>query len=178
MTTEAFLDLPETLTRIELIDGVVIYPFGYDESNAMSPAPTVPHQKAVRILFRVIDRIDTGSAWFSPLDVVFPDGNTLQPDVFWFSETNMPDETAKRILGVPDLIIEVISPSSDSHDRIKKFQLYDKAGVAEYWLAELRTETMDVWQLTDGTYQKSGTFRDNFHSPILDAEIPVASVFV
>ncbi|MEQ8675660.1 MAG: Uma2 family endonuclease [Aggregatilineales bacterium] len=178
MTTEEFLALPETLTRIELIDGVVIYPFGYDEGNAMSPAPTAPHQNAVRNLFLVVNDLKKGDTWFTPLDVEFPDGSVLQPDVFWYSENHKPDKSGKHIVDIPDLIIEVLSPSSDNHDKNKKFHIYEKAGVAEYWLADTRAETVDVWQLIDGEYQKLGTFRNNFHSPILDAEIPVTGVFV
>lgn len=179
MTTDEFLDLPETLTHIELIDGVVVYPHGYPgKEQKMSPSPRYDHQRTVRQVFKIIDSAGGGEALFAPMDLVLPDGTTIQPDVMWIAENNDRVRRANRIHGVPDLVVEVFSPSTRKHDKIDKFRLYEKASIREYWMIDPIDEIIEVCILHEGKYGRENyTDGESFTSPILNTEVIVKKIF-
>lgn len=136
LVTEAeFLALPESMDRIELIDGEVILP----------PSPTARHQLVLGRLFRAL--ADWGDAHpptfvgLAPLDVRLSPGRIVQPDLFvmrggW-------DGSETPIDRVPELVIEVLS-ARRGYDRITKRLLYAEAGVAEYWIVDANANTVEV----------------------------------
>ncbi len=161
ITAADFAQLPETTTPTQLIDGEII----------VSPSPKTPHQRAVLRLVMLITRLtDTGEVFIAPMDVHLDDKNVVQPDVFWVR-----GEGSACILkndgywyGAPDLVIEVISPSSLRMDKVTKFNLYEQHGVAEYWLADLETHLLEVWvRGDDGKYTRQGAYTDSFESVLL-----------
>jgi len=116
---------------------------------------------------------------FAPMDVTLPDGSVVQPDVFLIragSDRAMVDKTVK---GVPDLVVEVLSPSTKRYDRTDKFTLYQSAGVPEYWLIDPTVQVIEVWQLVDGVYQEHGAYKagEQFSSPLLSASFSVEALF-
>ncbi len=137
VTTLEFYQLPESMLPVELIDGEII----------MSPAPELVHQDAGGDLFVFLrTKIPTGKAYMAPLDVELDEHNVLQPDVLWVA----PDSTCKpfegkRLLGAPDFVAEVLSPSSGARDRKKKFRLYEKFGTREYWILDPVARLIEVW---------------------------------
>ncbi len=127
VTEEEFLALPETMDRVELVDGEVI----------VSPSPSFWHQDRVRRLVVALsgwaDQVrDTHTVCVAPLDVRFGDGCILQPDAFVLKGSVPPDHEGP-LDRTPVLCIEVLS-SNRSYDRITKRFIYAGAGVAEYWI--------------------------------------------
>ena len=136
-TIEEFWALPESMLPIEYINGEII----------MAPTPTVLHQTVLRNLFRTLDefvlRTKVGSILFSPLDVVLPSGDVVQPDAFFL--TNEEAERAlaeKRVHGAPAFLVEILSPGSVKHDALTKRGLYERNGVREYWIVDPKAKTI------------------------------------
>jgi len=134
--------------RWELIEGV---PY------AMSPAPFQRHQEICGEIFGQLREFLKGKhckVFIAPFDVRLnadkEDDTVCQPDVLVVCDNARLD--GKRCNGAPDLIVEVLSPSTARHDRVVKFRLSQQAGVREYWLIDPDTETVQVNILKDGQY--------------------------
>ncbi len=138
--------------RWELIDG---------EAYAMAPAPTISHQTLVLSIAKQIDEALDGApcrALIAPVDVLLPsldeaDKHTttvVQPDIFVVCD---PEKiTERNVRGAPDWIIEVLSPSTARHDHLTKRDLYQRAGVREYWLVHPVDRVLTIYVLQDGQY--------------------------
>lgn len=133
--------------RWELIDGV---PY------AMA-APSTKHQGSAGYIFLQIGQFLRGKkcrVFFSPIDVRLNadtwDNTVVQPDLLIVCDKSKIDE--KGIIGAPDMIIEVLSPSSASHDMITKFMLYLKSNVREYWIVDPVMGNVIVNILEDDKY--------------------------
>lgn len=134
--------------RWELIDGV---PY------AMSPAPTQKHQEITGEIFAQLHAFLKGKpckVFISPFDVrlnASDDDNTVfQPDLLVVCDQSKLD--GKSCKGAPDLIIEVLSPSTSRIDRMIKFQKYLQAGVKEYWIVDPETKTVQLNVFENGRY--------------------------
>jgi len=123
----------------------------------MSPSPLSIHQQ---ILFKlseiiVLYHIDHGrkGQWFyAPMDVKFDAGNVLQPDIFYITEERTIEIIKERVEGAPDLIIEILSPSSAYYDLRQKKDVYEKYGVKEYMIIDPIAQNADLYVLKDGVY--------------------------
>ncbi len=173
MTAKEFLQLPETNLPLQLLDGEVI------EMNA----PTLPHQDVVGntfVLFKLKARELGGKAYVAPVDVYFDELNIPQPDIMWLApDTQCQMVGTERLSGAPDLIAEVLSPTTAHIDRKKKFRLYEKYGVREYWLVEPRDQLIEVWQHQEGRFTLLDAYGvgETFVS-LLIGEVEVATLFV
>lgn len=172
MTAAEFLQLPESNLPIQLLNGEVI------EMNA----PTLPHQDVVGntfVLFKLKAKQLGGKAYVAPVDVYFDELNIPQPDVIWLA----PDSQCQmigveRLSGAPDLIAEVLSPSTAHIDRKEKFHLYEKYGVREYWLIDPRDELIEVWQHQDGRFVRLELYgAGEIFTSSLIGEVEVAELF-
>jgi Uma2 family endonuclease len=127
--------------RRELIDGELF----------VSPSPIVRHQQAVLAIAAALHayaRVRGGLVLPAPMDVVFADDTAVQPDVVYLSADRVGELTAERIVGVvPDLLVEVSSPSTRRLDLIKKRNLYERERVPEYWFVDLEADQVDVHRL-------------------------------
>lgn len=172
MSSAEFLALPESNLPMELLNGEIF----------MSPAPTIGHQRSVRQIFKVVDELSTdGEVFFAPADVYFDEDNTVQPDVFWISAHNTHCSLVEEhyCQGAPDLIVEVLSPGTGRQDKNAKFNLYQKYGVREYWIADPVHKVLEVWQLQDGRYTRQGAYgpEDTFESAVLGKSVDVSKIF-
>ncbi|MEK5036488.1 Uma2 family endonuclease [Sporosarcina sp. FSL K6-3457] len=137
----------------ELIDGI---PYN------MTPAPTTHHQQIVGELFfalRTHFGNDGCSVFVAPYDIQIDEVDEytiVQPDISVFCNKNQVGE--KRAQGASDLMIEVLSPSTALKDRNHKFNLYERTGVTEYWLADPHNKTIEVYGLSEGRYLKRQVF--------------------
>ncbi len=114
--------------RWELIDGV---------AWAMTPAPTFKHQRVVGNVYRIIANALVSKSCvpgIAPTDIVLSEHDVVQPDVFVVCDPQK--ITEQKILGAPELIVEVLSPGTSLKDRREKKQLYEHHGVQEYLLIE------------------------------------------
>ena len=130
---EEFWSLPESVLPTEYIDGEII----------MAPTPTVPHQLVVGNIYTALRAFvqDKEGGWIfvSPLDVVLPTGEVVQPDVFFLNAKQTERALrAKRVEAVPPFLVEILSPASIRHDRVRKRELYEKNGVREYWIVDVK----------------------------------------
>ena len=141
-------------TRWELIDGV---------AYAMAPAPTVRHQDIAGHIYAQALFCLEGKpcrVLIAPVDVRLPkpsqdDDRTdtvVQPDVLAVCD---PDKITERgIRGAPDWVVEVLSPSTASHDNILKRRTYEQAGVREFWLVHPTDRILLIYRLENGVYGK------------------------
>ena len=119
------------------------------------PAPTTEHQRILGRLYKTLDefveRARLGDVLISPIEVVLSKSTVIQPDILFVSKERL-GVVKDRIFGPPDLVVEIVSPSSYVKDRYEKFRIYEKYGVKEYWIVLPREKVIEVWCLRDGKY--------------------------
>ena len=142
-TISDYLALPDDV-RVELIDGVF-----YEMA-----APTSVHQRIAGMIHTVFDRFVEENEGpcvplISPVDVQLDcdDRTMVQPDVLVICDQNK--LTRARIIGAPDLVNEVLSPSNWYHDMVRKKMKYQLAGVREYWIVVPEEKKVLVFLFTD-----------------------------
>ena len=123
----------------------------------MSPAPELFHQRWARKIFLAVERhIEAGKlgeVFFAPVDVVLDEKNVVQPDLVFVSNANAGILERRGIMGTPDLVVEIISPTSLRRDRYDKRELYARSGVKEFWLADVANRSIEILSLQKGGYQ-------------------------
>ena len=127
VTYDDYAKTPED-ERWELLDGELI----------MAAAPNMKHQSVQsntdwHVQRFVRDR-DLGRVFNAPTDVVLSEHDVVQPDLVFVSSEREHIITDANIQGAPDLVVEILSPSTASRDWRDKLDLYARHGVAEYWL--------------------------------------------
>ena len=172
-----YYQLPEYKEHdlIQLINGEVV----------ISMPPILKHQDIVReilIILALIARKLGGKAYDSPIEVRLDDHNIFEPDVLYIQADNLAitQQDVKRIVGAPNLVVEVLSPSTAKFDRQEKYQAYEKCGVQEYWIVDPVYEVVEVWNLSEaGHYIRQGAFADDdsFKSIVLSENISVKAIF-
>jgi Uma2 family endonuclease len=140
--------------RCELIDGA---------AYLMSPAPGLEHQDVAGEIYRQLAnqlRDRTCRVFIAPVDVRLPKGQeadesidtVVQPDLLVVCDASKLDRRGVR--GAPDFVIEVLSPSTASHDQVIKRRVYERAGVEEYWLVHPTDRIVSIYRLVNGEYHK------------------------
>lgn len=172
-TAAEFALLPESSERVELIHGELVY----------MPTPKDAHQTVVLMIALLLTQITAGrgKVKISPLDVYFDDENVLQPDVFWVSgpESKCQLGADDYWHGAPDLVVEVLSPSTAKHDKEAKFAIYQQTGVREYWIADPANRYIEPFALQNSTFASLGTFilGEMFTSPVLGQAVDISLIF-
>lgn len=123
--------------------------------------PTNKHQRFIWLLNSVlsffVNEQKLGELRTAPFEVkLWPDGPSREPDLIFVSQENLAKLDEKRFNGAPDLVVEIVSPSSVREDKIRKFQEYERAGVREYWLIDPRPhlQTVEIFGLNEvGEYE-------------------------
>lgn len=144
LTYKDLLDLPEDGLRHELIDG----------EHYVSPAPKARHQaasfKLSGMFYVYLEEHSLGSAYTAPFDVLFSDFDMVEPDLLYVSHARMLRQmTEDRLVGAPDLVVEILSKSSRRIDEGVKLRLYERFGVSEYWVIDPDAEIVRVYRLRD-----------------------------
>ena len=152
ITWEEFRDMeiPDGDTSIyELINGIIV----------KRSSPNTPHQEASFRLsgwFGIYNRKKKVGRFFTaPYDVYF-DKHTagIQPDLLYVSnENNGIIKEGNGIVGIPDLVVEIISPGSVDKDRVTKKDVYERFGVKEYWILDTQWKTIELFVLDKEKYQ-------------------------
>lgn len=168
MSVSEFRALPETNEAIiEHINGVVFV-----------DSPVDPHQEVVLNAALLVKALaPQGKTRVAPMDV-YLGNDTVQPDVFWVApESECILRPDNRWQGPPDLVIEVLSPTTAQRDKEGgvKFQLYQQHGVREYWIIDPVYQSIEVF----AQFNRLGEFwsGQTFQSPLLGAEVTVTRIF-
>ena len=120
----------------------------------MTPAPVIRHQRVSKrlqsALMRLLEETGHGEVFDAPCLVEFPGtGDRVQPDLLFVSNERRGIITEKAVHGAPDLVVEILSPSTAHRDRGIKLDLYARRGVREYWIADPVEDVVDVWRFGD-----------------------------
>jgi Uma2 family endonuclease len=129
------------------------------EAYAMTPAPSTRHQRITLHLCTVFGQFFKGTKCqpFPALtDVVFDEHNVVQPDLLVVCDQTK--ITERNIQGAPDLIVEIISPSTALKDKREKLALYERFGVREYLIIYPAEELVERLVLSDGSYGPAEVF--------------------
>ena len=152
-TYDDYTALPEDENRYEIVNGVLI----------MAPTPTPEHQDIVGEFFSAlrthIKLAGLGRVFMAPIDVDLGPKNVYQPDLVVILNAHLERVTEKKIIGAPDLVVEVASPSTAAYDRLTKYEKYAQAGITEYWIVKPKPRTIEVLVLELGEYRSLGIFR-------------------
>src|ERR1700686_3430551 len=151
-TYDDYAALPGDGLRYEIVNGGLI----------MAPAPDGRHQDAVlRIAHYLLVHVEftgLGKVRVAPFDVQLSQKNVFQPDVLVILNAHLDRVLDKKVVGAPDLVVEVASPGTALYDRVNKYEKYAGAGVQEYWLANTDTRTIQLLVLEAGEYRSLGVF--------------------
>ncbi len=146
LTYEHYACIPTDGKRHEIIDGV----------HYVNPAPNLNHQTlSRRIQFQLYTQIELtnrGVVFDAPVDLQLTEFDIVQPDLVVVLADNKDILTHPKIDGVPDLVIEILSPSNPKHDRDLKKQLYQRVGIPEYWIVDPLNEAIEQYVLSGGKY--------------------------
>ena len=128
-----YVNAPED-RRYELLDGDLV----------MVPAPKRSHQNALLDLAVDLEllmrRTGMGQVFAAPFDVVLTNTDVVQPDIIFVSTERAHIITEDNVQGAPDLVVEILSPSTANRDRTFKRSLYARHGVKEYWIVRYQTQ--------------------------------------
>lgn len=142
-TYDEYLSWPEN-ERWEIIDG---------DLYCMTPAPGLKHQRITGLFFNQLTNKLAGkpcSPWISPVDVVLSEHDVVQPDISVVCDKNK--ITDANIQGPPDLVIEVLSPSTALKDKRGKKNLYERYGVKEYIIIDILDGYVERYILNNNRY--------------------------
>jgi Uma2 family endonuclease len=151
-TYEEYADIPDDDARYELLTGVLY----------MSPPPTDSHQFANNLIQTYltihVQFAGLGRVIGPPFNIILSPTDVVQPDVTVVLTEHLDRITQRGVVGAPDLVVEIASPSTATHDRSGKFAAYERAGVPEYWIVDPHARTVEVWVLVDARYRSRGVF--------------------
>lgn len=153
---------PDDGNRHEIIDG----------DHYMNPVPSTYHQavsmRLAYLLFGLIEGNHLGRVFFAPIDVQLSDHDIVQPDLIVIVKDRVQMITPAKIKGAPDLIIEILSPSTRENDMTLKKELYQRTGVKEYWIVDPEDQSLKQFVLDSGKYKASNGTNDKVVLSFLD----------
>jgi Uma2 family endonuclease len=145
-TYEDYRQLPEDGRRYELMEGELF----------VSPSPSTRHQIVLGRLFHALMKAldDPGLAqiFCAPMDLVLAPTSVVQPDIIVVGAARASIIGAQALQGVPDVVVEILSPSSLDRDQHIKRRLYQGFAIPEYWVVDPEHGMMVVYRLDEGSY--------------------------
>lgn len=141
-TYAEFARLPSAgSTRYEVIDDELF----------VTPAPGRRHQRISIDLATALNVFvrhhHLGEVYHAPFDVLFAEGDYMEPDLLFVRQGRLDVLSDRGVEGPPDLIVEIVSPSTAARDRGLKLERYRLFGVAEYWVVDPDAHSVEVWDL-------------------------------
>ncbi len=151
-TYEDYAAMPDDGKRYQIVDGVLF----------MSPSPNRWHQETVGRIFRYlsasIEDKGVGKVYIAPFDVELDSKTIVQPDVMVILNAHLDRISDQRVIGAPDLVVEVASPGTTGFDRRQKQDAYAHAGVPEYWIVDPASHSVEVLTIEVNAYSSLGVF--------------------
>ena len=175
LTYQDYLGLPDDGQRYEIIEGELY----------VSPAPSMKHQWTATQLTIVVGghvgEHRLGHVYAAPTDVLLAEPSVVQPDLLFIRRDRLHILTEPNVKGAPDLVVEIISPSSTKTDQEIKRALYEKYGVPHYWMFEPVERWVRAFELgADGAYELVAEASGNMlfsAPPFSDLRIPLARLW-
>jgi len=145
-------DVPDDHLRYEVIDGDLY----------MTPALGWSHQYSLGELHVLLHNWVLGRSLGyvveAPIGVVLDEENGVEPDLIYISRERAGIIGERGVEGAPDLVVEVLSPSTEARDRGVKLRRYAAAGVAYYWLLNVRARALEAYVLGEQGYEPAGVY--------------------
>ena len=170
-TYEDFAKIPDDGLRHEIIDG----------EHFVNASPSTQHQHvSKRLQYQLYTKIELaglGVLYDAPIDVQLSDFDVVQPDLVIILNENIRKITPTKIKVAPHLVVEILAPFAADNDKTIKKDLYERSGVAEYWIVDPFERLVEQWVLHEGKlvlFPKSNVIRLSF---ISDVEIDVETVW-
>lgn len=155
LTYDDYCLLPDDGRRYELHDGEL----------SVCPAPGSPHQIVSGNLYDLLRHHvrsrGLGLVVYSPLDCILSETTVLQPDLLFVDTARLALVTRRGMEGPPNLVVEIVSPSTTSIDRRKKRRLYARYGVPNYWIVDPDARTFEGFVLAGTTYRLQAKGQDD-----------------
>jgi Uma2 family endonuclease len=143
-TYEDYHNLPEG-APYQLIHGELI----------MTPAPATYHQRISKRLEWELLKLEEkglGEVLYAPVDVYFSETETYQPDLIFITKERLDIIGEEKVEGAPDLIMEILSPSTAYYDLKPKFHVYEQSGVKEYWIVDPTEKSIEIFGNKEGSF--------------------------
>ena len=175
MTARQFIELGEEPAgvRLELVNGEV----------AVSPSPVPDHSYVEKMLTIILGNHilahDLGRL-YGDVDTIFGAHDVRRPDIIFFSKSRLQLVGPKAMEGPPDLCVEIISPSSETIDKVDKYAQYEAAGVAHYWIVDPGGRAAAGFRLQEGKYVPAGEGRNDevvHFPPFSDLDLPLGRLW-
>ena len=142
-TYEDYASLPEG-APYQLIEGELV----------MAAAPLPFHQDIVlniaAPLRAFVSANNVGKVYIAPIDVYLSDANTYQPDIIFIAKSRLEIIGEAKIEGAPDLVVEILSPSTAYYDLKRKKRIYEETGVLEYWIVDPFEKSIEIYENANG----------------------------
>ena len=168
-----YLKTPEG-GKYQLIDGEIIE----------MPSPKSIHQQIIVLLssefIQKIHKKKKGVVFVAPMDVYLSETETYQPDVFIILNENTSIIEENRIKGAPDLVVEILSPSTAYYDLRHKKNIYEASGVKEYWILDPIEKSLEIYSLKENKFILKAEYKQGEIAKsllIADLEINLTEVF-
>jgi Uma2 family endonuclease len=140
-TYEEFAKLPDDGNRYEIIAGDLY----------VTPAPRTLHQRVVTkitaLLETFVTQHDLGWVLAGPIDILFAEGDYLEPDLVFVRRERKGIITDRGLEAAPELVVEVLSPSTSARDHGIKRERYAYYGVQEYWVVDAERKQVEVYRM-------------------------------
>lgn len=176
LTYDDYVLIPDDGLRHEIIEG----------EHYVSSSPFFRHQRILLklsyLLQQYLEAQPVGQIVFAPFDVLLSEFNVLVPDLIYLSNEHSHLLTSKNLHGAPDLVVEILSPSTRSRDKRLKRDVYERTGVTEYWVVDPDHDVVEVYRKSSA----GGSFSDpvrveqtgSLTTPLLPGlELPIKKVF-
>ncbi|WP_372632559.1 Uma2 family endonuclease [Cohnella sp.] len=153
VTYDDYAAMPDDGNRYEIIDGVL---------EMMSPGPMTIHQAVsgeLKFLFMQSCRSEY-VIFAAPFDVILSRTTVLQPDILMIHRSRIEIVKPHGVEGAPDLVVEILSPSTRKRDKVVKAAAYAKHQVSEYWLVDPEARTLEQYRLDGEHYELAQTYEE------------------
>ena len=174
LTYDDYCNLPADGQRYELHEGEV----------EATPAPSPQHQRVSRelqfLLHAHVKREKLGEVFYAPIDVILSQTSVVQPDIVFVPASRREIVTARGIEAAPELVVEILSWSTEQNDRGWKLQLYARYGVDHYWILDPAARSLAEYSRTDQQYRLRATYLapTTCRTMLFPAlELPLAEIF-
>lgn len=144
----------------------------------VSPSPGIRHQRILThllvVLKQYVDRNELGDLLVGPIDVLFAEGDYLEPDLVFVRSDRMNIESKRGIEAAPDLVVEILSPSTAKRDRTLKRDRYQHFGVPEYWIVDPDKREIIVYRKDRSILEvcsRTLTWQPSADKPALDLDV-------